>query len=75
MFGVDISTIAKFTLHFATINTSACSLLVFNSMTFTLHFATINTTVLEGKRLAEIIFTLHFATINTIQSNIYSLFR
>ena len=55
----------RFTLHFATINTS-CGKKVYNVLPeFTLHFATINTKQREWGKIQTDKFTLHFATINT----------
>ena len=55
----------KFTLHFATINTTdGLSNFGFSNL-FTLHFATINTVEEMQFLLIKLEFTLHFATINT----------
>ena len=60
-----VTTETKFTIHFATINTSFFQILFTILFTFTIHFATINTFVDDLISLFKLLFTIHFATINT----------
>ena len=57
--------ILKFTIHFATINTSPKISLSYVAPVFTIHFATINTKLEKQLNNDYLKFTIHFATINT----------
>ena len=59
--------ILKFTIHFATINTSPKISLSYVAPVFTIHFATINTLIVGITSYNKVSFTIHFATINTRQ--------
>ena len=57
---------AKFTIHFATINTIEKRAIQHPQYKFTIHFATINTSYNYTDFLPFQGFTIHFATINTV---------
>ena len=57
--------LSRFTIHFATINTSNIPFNIIFSSIFTIHFATINTGIFDEFGVEIFVFTIHFATINT----------